>query len=110
VLEVNVRFRRTKFGNWISGERNLVIAVLTLFRISEALCIGMLRYSRLLAPLLLLSPMGCSAQAVPDVDSPAFATVPELSTGFDLLYELRFGRSTQNFCKLGIQQSGPAFW
>jgi hypothetical protein len=36
VLEVNRRFCRTKFGNWISAERNLVIAVLTLFRILEA--------------------------------------------------------------------------
>ena len=40
VLEVNVRFCRTKFGNWILAKRNLVIAVLTLFRILEALCIG----------------------------------------------------------------------
>ena len=97
VLEVNVQFCRRKVENWISTERNLVIAVLTLFRILEALCVGMLRYSCLLVLLLLLSPMGSSAQAVPDVDSPAFATVPELSTGFDLLYELRFAEARETF-------------
>ena len=30
-------------------------------------------------------------------DSPAFATVPELSTGFDLLYELRFAEARETF-------------
>jgi hypothetical protein len=99
VLEVNLRFCRTKVGNCISAERNIVIAVLVLFRILEALCIGRLRYSCLLTLLLLLSPMGSSAQAVPDVDSPAFATVPELSTGFDLLYELRFADARETFAK-----------
>jgi hypothetical protein len=57
----------------------------------------MLRYSCLLALLLLLSPMGSSAPAGPDVDSPAFATLPELSTGFDLLYELRFAEARKTF-------------
>jgi hypothetical protein len=37
------------------------------------------------------------AREVPDVDSPAFATVPELSTGFDLLYAQRFAEARETF-------------
>ena len=37
------------------------------------------------------------AREVSDVDSPAFTTVPELSTGFDLLYEQRFAEARETF-------------
>jgi hypothetical protein len=57
----------------------------------------MLRHSYFLALLLSLSPMVGSAREVPDVNSPAFTTVPELSTGFDLLYEQRFDEARESF-------------
>jgi hypothetical protein len=56
-----------------------------------------LRHSYFLALLLLLSPIVGFAREAPDVDSPAFTTVPELSTGFDLLYELRFVEAREAF-------------
>jgi hypothetical protein len=37
------------------------------------------------------------AREVPDVDSPAFTTVPQLSTGFDLLYQQRFAEARETF-------------
>ena len=55
----------------------------------------MLRHSYFLALLLLLSPMVGAAREVQDVGSPAFTTVPELSTGFDLLYEQRFAEARE---------------
>ncbi|HET8923526.1 MAG TPA: hypothetical protein VFN26_11085 [Candidatus Acidoferrum sp.] len=57
----------------------------------------MLRHSSFLALLLLLSPMAGFAREVPDLDSLAFTTVPELSTGFDLLYEQRFAEARETF-------------
>lgn len=57
----------------------------------------MLRHSYFLALFLLLSPMVGFAREVPDVDSPAFTTVPALSTGFDLLYEQRFVEARETF-------------
>jgi hypothetical protein len=57
----------------------------------------MLRHSYFLALLLLLSPMAGFAREVPAVASPAFTTVPELSTGFDLLYEQRFAEARETF-------------
>lgn len=57
----------------------------------------MLRHSYFFGLLLLLSPMVGFAREVPDVDSPAFTTVPELSTGFDLLYQQRFAEARENF-------------
>ena len=65
----------------------------------------MLRHSYFLAILLLLSPMVGWARAVADVDSPAFTTVPELSTGFDLLYEQRFAEARETFANW--QSSNP---
>jgi hypothetical protein len=38
-----------------------------------------------------------SAREVPDVDSPAFTTVPVLITGFDLLYEQKFAEAREAF-------------
>ena len=55
------------------------------------------RHSYLLALLLLLSPMVAFAQQVPDVDSPAFTSVPEISRGFDLLYQQRFADARKTF-------------
>jgi hypothetical protein len=55
------------------------------------------RHSSFLALLLLLSPLVGFARRVPDADSPAFTTVPELSAGFDLLYEQRFAEAREAF-------------
>jgi hypothetical protein len=57
----------------------------------------MLRHSYFLALLLMLSPTVGSAREVPEMDSPAFTTVPELSAGFDLLYEQRFAEARETF-------------
>src|SRR5258708_8127540 len=59
----------------------------------------MLRRSYLLALLLLLSPLIGFARETPDVGSPAFTTVPELSAGFDLLYEQKFAEARETFTK-----------
>jgi len=55
------------------------------------------RHSYLLALSLLLSPMVAFAQQVPNVDSPAFTSVPEISRGFDLLYQQRFAEARETF-------------
>ena len=57
----------------------------------------MLRHSHFLALLLLLSPIVDFAGETPGVASPAFTTVPELSAGFDLLYEQRFAQAREVF-------------
>src|SRR5258708_20766885 len=57
----------------------------------------MLRHSYFLAVLLLLSPIVDFAREAPGVESPAFTTVPELSAGFDLLYEQRFAEAREAF-------------
>ena len=57
----------------------------------------MLRRPYFLALLLLLSPMADFARETSAVESPAFATVPELSAGFDLLYEQRFAEAREVF-------------
>jgi hypothetical protein len=49
------------------------------------------------ALLLLLSPIVDFARGTPSFESPAFTTVPELSAGFDLLYEQRFAEARQAF-------------
>jgi hypothetical protein len=59
----------------------------------------MLRHSYFLALLLLLSSMAGFAREVPAVDSPAFTSVPELSAGFDLLYEQKFAEAREAFAK-----------
>jgi hypothetical protein len=59
--------------------------------------IQVLRHSYFLALVLLLSPMVGSARRVPDIESPAFTTVPELSHGFDLLYQQRFAEAREIF-------------
>lgn len=57
----------------------------------------MLRRSYFLVLLLLLSPMVNVARGAPELASPAFTTVPELSAGFDLLYEQRFAEAREVF-------------
>jgi len=44
-----------------------------------------------------VSPVIDFARATPGADSPAFTTVPELSAGFDLLYQQRFAEARQAF-------------
>src|SRR6266481_3042004 len=58
---------------------------------------NLLRPSYFLALLLLLGPVVSLARNTPDVQSPAFTTVPELSAGFDLLYRQRFGEAREAF-------------
>src|SRR5713101_3480180 len=55
------------------------------------------RHSNLLALLLLLSPFPCFDREAPDVGSPSFTTVPELSAGFDLLYQQKFAEAREGF-------------
>jgi hypothetical protein len=56
-----------------------------------------LRHSYFLTLLLLLNPVVDFARETPGVESPAFTTVPELSAGFDLLYEQRFAEAREAF-------------
>ena len=56
----------------------------------------MLRCCNFLTVLLLLSP-AISVGRAPSGDSPAFTAVPELSAGFDLLYEQKFAEARQIF-------------
>ena len=57
----------------------------------------MLRCSRFLTLLLLLSPAVGFAKEAPKSDSPAFTTEPELNAGFDLLYQQKFAEARQVF-------------
>ena len=57
----------------------------------------MLRCSKFLTLLLLLSPAIGFARGVPNGESPALTPVPELSAGFDLLYEQKFAEARQIF-------------
>jgi len=58
----------------------------------------MLRHSYFLGLLLLLSPVfGTAREAASDAGSPSFTTVPELSAGFDLLYEQKFAEARESF-------------
>src|SRR3974377_2372736 len=57
----------------------------------------MLRFSKVLILMLLLSPAMGFAAEVPSGDAPAFTAVPELSAGFDLLYEQKFAEARQIF-------------
>jgi hypothetical protein len=59
--------------------------------------IQILRRSRFLALLLLLSPVIGFGREVPDPCAPAFTTIPELSAGFDLLYEQKFTEARDAF-------------
>jgi len=67
------------------------------------------RHSYFLALLLLLSPMVGFAQQVSDVESPAFTSVPELSHGFDLLYQQRFAEAREAFADWESRNPGEPF-
>ncbi len=56
-----------------------------------------MRYFYFLALLLLVSPVVVFARETPGVESPAFTTIPELSAGFDLLYQQRFAEARKAF-------------
>jgi tetratricopeptide (TPR) repeat protein len=57
----------------------------------------MFRRTYFLALSLLLSPVIGYAGGTPDVHSPAFTVVPELTAGFDLLYEQKFAEAREAF-------------
>jgi hypothetical protein len=57
----------------------------------------MIRYSYFAALLVLLSPIAGFAAEAPDAGSPSFTTVPELSAGFDLLYQQKFTEAREGF-------------
>ena len=57
----------------------------------------MLRNPYFLGLLLLLSAIVTFGREAPGAESPAFTTVPELSAGFDLLYEQRFAEAREAF-------------
>ncbi len=57
----------------------------------------MLRPAYFIALSLLLSPVTGVAGGTPDVHSPAFTAVPELTAGFDLLYEQKFAEAREAF-------------
>jgi hypothetical protein len=57
----------------------------------------MVRHSYFLALVLLVSPVIGFAREAPVADSPAFTTVPELSAGFDLLYQQKFAEAREAF-------------
>jgi hypothetical protein len=63
--------------------------------------IEMLRHLHFLALFLLmsvlLSPIAGLAREAPDLASPSFTTDPELSAGFDLLYQQKFGEARDAF-------------
>ena len=56
-----------------------------------------MRLSYFLALVLLLNPIAALAGEASAIDSPAFSSVPELSAGFDLLYEQKFVEARQGF-------------
>ena len=57
----------------------------------------MLCRSCFLGLLLLLKPAVGLAREIPEVNSPSFTTVPELRSGFDLLYQLKFTEAREAF-------------
>ena len=57
----------------------------------------MLRHSYFFTILLLLSPIVAFAGETPDLSSPSFTAVPELSAGFDLLYQQKFAEARESF-------------
>src|SRR6266404_1407934 len=69
----------------------------------------MLNHSYFLALALLLSQIVGFAREAPDIDSPAFTTVPELSAGFDLLYKQKFDEARQAFVNWESRNPGHPF-
>ena len=76
------------------------MTAVVLARVPLVLRMVVVRYSYFLALLLLLlTPIADFAREASTVESPAFTTVPELSAGFDLLYEQRFPEAREIFAK-----------
>jgi hypothetical protein len=69
----------------------------------------MVNHSYFLALALLLSPILVFAREAPDIDSPAFTTVPELSAGFELLYQQKFDEARQAFVNWESLNPGDPF-
>jgi hypothetical protein len=69
----------------------------------------MLRRSCIFVLLLLFTARAGFAGGVPDAKSPAFTTVPELSTGFDLLYAQRFAAARETFENWESRNPGEPF-
>jgi hypothetical protein len=70
----------------------------------------MLRHAYLLALLLLLTPIaGFAREAAADAPSPSFTTVPELSAGFDLLYEQKFAEAREGFASWAARNPEQPF-
>jgi hypothetical protein len=69
----------------------------------------MVNHSYFLALALLLSPIVGFARETPDIDSPAFTTVPELSAGFELLYQQKFDEARQAFVNWESLNPGDPF-
>src|SRR5713226_4939783 len=69
----------------------------------------MLRHSYFLVLLLLLSPIAGLARQVPDVGSPSFTTDPELSAGFDLLYQQKFAEAREGFANWASRNPDQPF-
>src|SRR6201988_591167 len=69
----------------------------------------MVNYSYFLALALLLSPIVGFAREAPDIDTPAFTTVPELSAGFELLYQQKFDEARQAFVNWESLNPGDPF-
>src|SRR5260370_10286032 len=57
----------------------------------------MLRPAYFVALLLLSRPIPVLAREAPAAASPSFTTVPELSAGFDLLYQQKFAEAREGF-------------
>jgi hypothetical protein len=69
----------------------------------------MLRRSRVLALLLLLSPVTGFGREAPNSGAAALTTVPELSAGFDLLYEEKFAEAREAFSTWGSRNPTDPF-
>lgn len=69
----------------------------------------MVRESYFLPLLLLLSPMIAFARDARDLHSPALTVVPELSAGFDLLYQQKFGQGREAFVRWESPNPGAPF-
>ena len=67
-----------------------------------------MRHSYFLALLLLFNPTLGFARETP-VESPVFTTAPELSAGFDLLYEQRFAEARSAFASWESSNPGEPF-
>lgn len=68
-----------------------------------------MRHSYFFPLLLLFSPSVDFARETPDTQSPVFTAAPELSAGFDLLYEQRFPEARSAFASWESRNPGEPF-